>query len=335
VNQLEPSDLWRRIGEHHVLALKNPWYAMLVDLQSSFDYLTQQFWRASGAKSLHLPVTTGSISSPMGAGSDSKPVEIELCGARTYLADSMQFMLEFGCRVADADCFYVMPSFRGEETDARHLSEFFHSEAELIGDLERTMTTVEAYLVHLAQGMLDAHGDLILQTAGTTAHVEVLASGGCFERVTFDEAARLLGNQGVRDHGSWRDLSNEAEARLLELVGPFTWVTHWDHLAVPFYQAYADEERRTALNADLLFGIGETVGAGQRHEFAGDVIDALDHHGVDPQSYDWYCEMRESNPLQTAGFGLGVERFFLWLTQHCDIRDMQILPRRTGLAVTP
>lgn len=335
MTQLEPSALWQNIGEHHVLALKNPWYAMLVELQTSFDHLTHQFWRTAGAKSLHLPVTTGSISSPMGAGSDSKPVEVTLSGARTYLADSMQFMLEFGCRLADSDCYYVMPSFRGEDTDARHLSEFFHSEAELIGDLDRTIDTVERYLVHLAQGMLEEQGDLILRAAGTTAHVESLAAGGCFERLTFDEAERVLGGEGINDHGDWRDLSNAAEQRLLEVVGPFTWVTHWDHLSVPFYQAYADDDRRSALNADLLLGIGETVGAGQRHESADQVLAALEHHEVAPESYEWYCQMRESALLQTSGFGLGVERFFLWLTRHTDIRDMQILPRRTGLAVTP
>lgn len=47
---------------------------------------------------MHLPITTGSISSPMGLGSDSIPVKIQLGGRDTYLADSMQFALEYGCR---------------------------------------------------------------------------------------------------------------------------------------------------------------------------------------------------------------------------------------------
>ena len=41
---------------------------------------------------------TGSISSPMGLGSDSLPVKINLNGVSTYLADSMQFLLDYGNR---------------------------------------------------------------------------------------------------------------------------------------------------------------------------------------------------------------------------------------------
>lgn len=55
---------------------------------------------------MHLPVTTGSISSPMGRGSDSLPVKVKLEGVETYLADSMQFLLEYGCRLTNKGVYY-------------------------------------------------------------------------------------------------------------------------------------------------------------------------------------------------------------------------------------
>jgi len=335
---LVPTQLWDRIGEHHVLGLTGPWYRMLADLQTTFNELTVDFWRARKAKTLHLPITTGAISSPMGLGSDSKPVQVNLCGVPTYLADSMQFMLEYGCRLTDTASYYIMPSFRGEQTDARHLAQFFHSEAEIPGGLDDVITVVQDYLMFLASGFLAAHEDVIQQTAGSVDHVLRMAAGTEFRRITFDDAALILDGFGIEQHDSWRGLSPEGEARLMKTVGPFTWVTNWDHLAVPFYQAYdegAGGSSPVALNGDLLFGIGETVGAGERHATSDQLASALQLHDVDPAPYGWYSDIRDIKPMRTAGFGLGVERFLMWLTNHLDIRDMQLLPRENGRSINP
>lgn len=45
--------------------------------------------------------------------------------------------------------------------------------------------------------------------------------------------------------------------------------------------------------------------------------------------------MKDSFPLKTAGYGMGVERFLLWVLGHDDIRDLQILPRFNGQSVVP
>ena len=101
---------------------------LVLDLFDTVFRTTATHWASQGVRYFPAPVTTGSVSSPMGLGSDSEPVEIELFGDRTFLADSMQFYLEYGCRMAPAGCWYFMPSFRGEEPDARHLNQFMHSE---------------------------------------------------------------------------------------------------------------------------------------------------------------------------------------------------------------
>ncbi|NEC87723.1 asparagine synthetase A [Streptomyces sp. SID12501] len=330
-----PSQVWKNASNYHLEVLRNPWYRAVARLQNSISELTLDYWRARGGQTLHLPVTTGSISSPMGLGSDSLPVSVDLMGAPTYLADSMQFMLEFGCRLTGTDAYYVMPSFRGEDTDATHLCQFFHSEAEIVGGLDEMLTTVEDYLRQLAAGLLERDSDVILGCGGDLTRLERLASGQQFRRITFDEAAELLGGAGIEDQGGWRTLTREGERLLMEKLGEFLWVTHWDHLAVPFYQAFGDPEGRTALNADLLFGMGEVVGAGERHVTAEEVRRALDLHQVDAESYNWYLEMRDFAPLRTSGFGLGIERFLMWVLDHDDIRDFQLLPRRNGHNIVP
>lgn len=330
---VRPAGLWAGAPGYHKEVLRNPWYRLLGELQNSFNELTVEFWRARGGQTLHLPITTGAVSSPLGLGSDSVPVGVDLGGAPTFLADSMQFMLEMGCRISRRACYYIMPSFRGEPSDETHLSQFFHSEAEIFGDLAHVMRHVEDYLSYLAEQLLARHHSAVVDAAGDISHILALIGADSFPSITFDEATELLDEGDIVDHGSWRTITRAGEQRLMQRVGSPLWLTHWDHLAVPFYQAFSQTGR--SLNADLLLGPGEIVGCGERHIKAQDVRRALALHKVDPVPYEWYVDMREVDELQTSGFGLGVERFFMWMLRHDDIRDMQLVPREMGKQITP
>jgi aspartyl/asparaginyl-tRNA synthetase len=74
---------------------------------------------------------------------------------------------------------------------------------------------------------------------------------------------------------------------------------------------------------------------GQRHATGDAVLKALNEHDVSPDGYSWYTQMKNHKPLLTSGFGLGVERFFMWLTGATDIRDCEILVRRYGKNIAP
>lgn len=336
VRTIIPPGSWHRPDTHYLEAMTSPWYSTLLTLQSTLTSATVEFWTARGLRFGCLPVTTNSISSPMGLGSDSLPVQVEMFGAATYLADSMQFGLEYLCRLSEHGAYYLMPSFRGEAPDDTHLCQFFHSEAEIRGGLDDVMAAAEAYLRHLAHVLMERDEAAITAAAGGVDHIRPLLNGsGPFRRLTFDEAAAELDEnpQYVVKERGWRNLTRAGERELMRRLGEFLWVTHWDELAVPFYQGRDGYGR--ALNADLLCGPGEVLGAGERHTDAGQVRAALRIHGVDPSEYAWYIAMKSSFPLRTAGFGLGVERFLMWLLRHRDIRDLELLPRVNGQVILP
>ena len=92
---ITPPKSWKEPQSHFLCALDSDWYKALAVLQNELCTATYNFFHSKNMKTLFLPVTTNSISSPMGLGSDSLPVEIELFGQKTFLADSMQFMLEY------------------------------------------------------------------------------------------------------------------------------------------------------------------------------------------------------------------------------------------------
>ncbi|MUG45289.1 asparaginase [Paenibacillus woosongensis] len=325
------------VGTHYIKLLEDPWYRAIAEVQNLITIYTVDFYKQRDIKTLNFPITTGSISSPMGLGSDSLPVKVEICGVETYLADSMQFMLEYGCRIFEQGCYYIMPSFRGESADERHLCQFFHSEAEIPGTLDDVMKLVEDYISYMSARLLEDYADTLLSINGDNSHIEKVANlSGPIERITTDEAIKLLGDSRYYDEhpAGFRAVNNLGEKKLMEQFG-IVWLTHFDHLSVPFYQSVSKEDTSKALNADLLMGIGEVVGSGERHRNAEEVLEALKKHGVPPSEYEWYCTIKTKYPMKTSGFGIGIERFILWLFNHNDIRDCQILPRFNGVNIVP
>lgn len=330
---------WLEPKQHYLRALEDPWYKTLARIQHMVFLETVCFFGKRGFKAIQLPITTGSISSPSGLGSDSSPVRVTLLGTETYLADSMQFMLEYGCRLFDAHTFYVMPSFRGDEPDTTHLNQFYHNEAEIIGDQDEVLGLVEDYLRHLCRAALEQYADAVRKICGRLDHMETLAQDlAPFQRIPFESAMVLLSGDAtcIRTHPNGaRSLTRKGEAKLTETLGEVVWLTDFDHLSVPFYQAF-NGSRVKAKAADLLFaGIGEVVGSGERHASADLLLDALRMHQVSQEPYQWYVEMKRQHPKRTSGFGMGVERFTAWLLQCPDVRHCQILPRLKGLEAYP
>ena len=80
-------------SQHLETLLTSEWYKCLSKIFSNIIVVTYDFYKQKSIMPILFPITTGSISSPMGLGSDSTPVEISIKNNKMYLADSMQFSL--------------------------------------------------------------------------------------------------------------------------------------------------------------------------------------------------------------------------------------------------
>ncbi|QKX57424.1 uncharacterized protein TRUGW13939_04536 [Talaromyces rugulosus] len=343
-----PSKTWENPKTHGTQALKSPWYQSYYKIQDTLFHETVNFFRGIGYEYAITPVTTDCISSPMGLGSDSSPVTVNLMGQDTYLADSMQFTLEYLLRF-NKHCpgsYYIAPSFRGEDPDSTHLNQFFHVECELRGTFDDGIKTAEEYVVNLTRAYNSLHRSMIQKMAGTTAHIDQLLSNydstKGFPRVELDAAISEMPSGDCwewvepSDHSLGRKLTRKGERVLISRYGGFVWLTEMDHLSVPFYQAYSDPSSKDkALAADLLLGLGETLGLGERHATSEEAGGALDHHHVPRDSYRWYLDIRDVMPLKTTGWGMGSERYLCWLLGQDDVRDMALIPRLKGKQYLP
>lgn len=349
ITQCRPPYLWKDPQSHSMLAINNQWYHNLFQIQNTLFHSTVEYFHSSCQYAYALtPITSDTISSPMGLGSDSEPVSVNLLGQDVYLADSMQFVLEYFLRFQEnlPGVYYISPSFRGEDPDTTHLNQFYHVECEVLGDIDKAISIAERYLVHLTKCMLKKHSGIILNTAGTLAHVATmlgkLDGKNTLPRIPLDQAIPMMPSadclEWVQDGQPQfgRKLTRKGERFLIEKYGGAVWLTEMDHLGVPFYQAYVEgTEQKKAKAADLLLGLGETLGLGERHFTPERVKEALRQHAVQEQSYEWYINMREVKPLLTSGWGMGTERYLCWLLQHDDVRDIVIIPRLKGKKYMP
>jgi aspartyl/asparaginyl-tRNA synthetase len=194
---------------------------------------------------------------------------------------------------------------------------------------------VETLLGDLCRSFLNEPNQALVRNR---SEVEAMAANlTSLKRISVDEAAHRLGydpkNVVCRADGQY--ISSKGEQALLNQIGMPFWLVHHHAALTPFYQKACIHSPNLSETADLIMGIGETVGAGARHATGAEVRMSLAAQNVVVDNYRWYVEMKENRPLQTAGFGMGVERFLMWVTGETDIRHFEICPRRLGQVCVP
>ncbi|WP_237385405.1 asparagine synthetase A [Xenorhabdus sp. Sc-CR9] len=318
--------------------LESTWYRHVFHIYSDIMEGTFLFYNEKGFSAASLPITCSSVSSPMGLGSDSIPVKINLMGQEIYLADSMQFLLEYALRLDNKGVWYTMPSFRGEDSDERHLNQFYHSESEIVGGLDDVIFLSEEYIKYITEYILKK-GRLqeIKISSDHLKHIRKIISWTSFPRIKYQDAVPLLKSEcpdGIESRNGISIVNSIGEKYLIQKHDGAVWLTHMEHQSVPFYQQYDPENNQYALAADLLIGMGETIGCGERADY-NSVRRSLDEHHVNPELYRWYINMKKHYPLRTSGFGMGIERYIAWLTKHHDIRDIPVILRDKSFIVEP
>ena len=80
--------------------------------------------------------------------------------------------------------------------------------------------------------------------------------------------------------------------------------------------------------ADLLVpGVGELCGGSQREERLTVLEGRIRELGMRPEDYSWYLDLRRYGSVRHGGFGLGFERFIMYVTGMTNIRDVIPFPR--------
>lgn len=334
---------------------RHRYFAALLVLRHFVQAISHSYFSSEhGAKNVDLFVLTPSVSSPMGPGSDSKPVSVTFGGLQTHLVDSSQFGFEPLLLQSPGMVYCYSPSMRDEDPDARHLNQFYQCESEMTGDLEDIIPVVEGYVRRLCE-MLRVLAPTVqtvsdMPEASLAAFATVVQTER-FPRIAFDDAVELLLRHSdaavlVRTTPHGRDITSAGELALMNDLDCRTplWITEYDRDRVPFYQKPIAGRPNKVKNADLVFPPlrpgafgGEVVGCGQRQDNADEMFESLRRQENIPiEPYRWYVDLRSYPAYRTtSGFGLGIERFLTWALAKSNIRDVIFYPRLKGVRTYP
>ncbi len=170
---------------------------------------------------------------------------------------------------------------------------------------------------------------------GLIDKLETLAEAH-FEVMSYTDAVAALQKSGQKFEFpvEWGcDLQSEHERYLTEqIIGGPVFVTDYPAGIKAFYMRLNDDERTVAAMDLLLPRVGEIIGGSQREERHGVLLRRMQECGIAPENLSWYLDIRRWGSCPHAGFGLGFERFLMYVTGMENIRDLIPFPRTPGNA---
>ncbi len=277
----------------------------------------------------------------------------------TNLTVSGQLEAELGA-LALSEVYTFGPTFRAENSNtSRHAAEFWMIEPEVaFADIHDNMDLAEAMLKYvikhvmkqceddltfLEQRLINEEKQKPQNERSDMALKEKMAFvlENDFQRLTYTEAIDILRNSKPNKKKKFKfpidgwgaDLQSEHERFLVEkhFKKPVMLVDYPKEIKA-FYMRMNDDNKTVAA-MDILFpGIGEIVGGSQREERLDVLTSRMKDFDIPEHEMDWFLDTRRFGTCPHAGFGLGFERFVMFLTGMGNIRDVIPFPRTPGNA---
>jgi len=329
-------------------------YNAVYRVRSLAFHALNEFFQSRNFVNVHTPILTGSdcegagemfrvTTLPMNNLPLNKKGEVDYTedffGKESFLTVSGQLAVE-PFALAFRDVYTFGPTFRSEpSTTTTHAAEFWMLEPEMaFADLDNYLETAEAMLKYTIQYVLEnapeemAFFDQWIEPGLIDRLTQLVHSE--FKRLSYTDAVDLLLKSGrtFEYKVEWgADLQTEHERYLSEEVFKEpVFLTDYPRDIKAFYMRVNDDGKTVAA-ADLLVpGVGELIGGSQREERL-DVLEAqIKHHGLNVEDYEWYMDLRRFGGVKHAGYGMGFERFLMYVTGMKNIRDVLPYPRTIG-----
>ena len=232
------------------------------------------------------------------------------------------------------------PTFRAENSNtSRHAAEFWMMEPEIcFCDLDELMDNEEEMVKYVISYVMQECKDELefLNKFVDNGLIERLKNvvENEFVRLDYTEAIKLL--EKVKDRFvfpvKWGvDLQSEHERYLTEEVFKKpVFLKNYPKEIKAFYMRQNDDGKTVSAVDMLVPGIGELCGGSQREERLDKLRARIKELGLKEEDYSWYLDTRRYGTNVHSGYGLGFERFVMYLTGVSNIRDVEFFPRTVG-----
>ncbi|WP_088335852.1 aspartate--tRNA(Asn) ligase [Methanopyrus sp. KOL6] len=239
-----------------------------------------------------------------------------------YLAQSPQLYKQMLMAAGFERVYEIGPIFRAEEHNTRrHLNEAISVDIEMsfIESEEDVMRVLEKLLAHIFRKVREECERELKVLNQELPELEVP-----FERITYEEALNLLSDHGIEVEWG-EDLPTEAERKLGEIFEEPFFITEWPKEIRPFYTMAKDDEVTTAF--DLMYKGLELASGAQREHRYDMLVRQIEEQGLNPADFKYYLESFKYGMPPHGGWGLGLERTLMTITDAENIREVTLFPR--------
>ena len=355
------------LRENAHLRFRTNTFSAVFRIRHAMAFAIHKYFNEKGFNYLHTPIITASDAEGAGQmfhvstlNPKNPPLtedgEIDYSkdffGRPTNLTVSGQLEGELGA-LALGEIYTFGPTFRAENSNTtRHLAEFWMIEPEMaFYDLNDNMDLAEEFLKYCIKYALEHCADDLQFLADRLKQEEKdkpqdqrsmdliekleFVLNNDFVRITYTEAIEILMNSKPYKKKKFQfpvewgiDLQSEHERYLVEkhFKCPVI-LTDYPKNIKAFYMKQNDDGK-TVRAMDVLFPqIGEIIGGSQREENLEKLETRMKEMDIPVGEMWWYLDTRRFGTVVHSGFGLGFERFMLFVTGMGNIRDVIAFPR--------
>lgn len=226
--------------------------------------------------------------------------------------------------------FEIGPIFRAEPSRTlKHLAEIISIDLEEAYVSYDDVTKTLEQLIHHTMKTVANNCKKETEALGIEIKVPKLP----FKRFTYTEVIEILQNAG--DKITWgADLSTPSMKKFGDIYPDFYFIIDWPTSSKPFYIKPKPDSPEISESFDLMAGPLELSSGGTRVSSKSLLTKRLKEQGLKPSVFDYHLNLFDYGMPPHAGFGLGLERLMMIITQEENIREVTLFPR-DRLRLTP
>ena len=306
--------------EHRHLWLRSLKQKAILNIRHTIIKSVRDFFDSHGFTLVDAPIFT-----PNACEGSTTLFETDYFDQKAYLSQSGQLYMEAAAMaVGKAYCFG--PTFRAEKSKTRrHLTEFWMVEPEMaFADIWDDMDLAEEFVEYIVQSVVKNNRADLETLERDISKLENINRP--FPRISYEEAIELLHKKG-NDTPYGEDFGGDEETLISEEFDKPVMIHHYPMSVKAFY--FKQAENNTAACVDMIApeGYGEIIGGGQREEDINKLMEKINEHNLNPETFNWYLDLRKYGSVPHAGFGLGIERTVAWICGLHHVRETIPFPR--------
>ncbi|MGC2572946.1 MAG: aspartate--tRNA(Asn) ligase [Candidatus Nitrosopolaris sp.] len=294
--------------DSRALDLRNPKSSSIFLLRSKVLDNIRMTLRSEGFVEVNTPKIIGSASE-----GGANLFGLEYFKKRAYLAQSPQLYKEQLVLALDR-VFEIATYFRAENSNTvRHLTEFLSADIEAAFiNYEDAMDLAEEVIKNVFKLQMN-----VLSKNPIPSSINRLSYVDCVEELCKEGEKIEFGD----------DLSDASLRILGKLHNGFYFIKDWPIELKPFYIHEKQDNPRLTQSFDLQYGYLELISGGQRQHDPLKLRKRLIEQGLNPANFDRHLEVFGWGMPPHSGWGLGLDRLMMVLTDSDNIRNTVLYPR--------